>query len=407
MTSHVQEQPGVAVVGSGADAAPVQDFTHLPDLASRSLGGSVVHANDELFAERENLIKPEAPTYSTYTFGHKGQVYDGWETRRRREPGFDFAIVRLGVPGIVRGVVVDTAFFKGNYPPAVSVEGAAVEGYPSPSELQDAEWVPLVPRSPAAGDTRNAFAVDRPQRFTHVRLCMYPDGGVARLRVHGEVVPDPRFLGAGAVDLAALANGGVVSGCSNTFFSSPTNLISPGQARVMGEGWETARRRDGGNDWVEFSLAGPGVVRLAELDTSYFVGNAPGWASLRGTRRGTGAAAGSGEWTELLPRTRLQPDTRHLFRLPDAGEVDTVRLDVFPDGGMARVRLHGALSDQGRARLGLRWFNSLPAAQARQVLGEECGLDGGTADDVLTARPVQALDALPDAVRSLLAGDAR
>jgi allantoicase len=412
MSSPVQEQsarrPDADAVGvAPAGPPPVPDLTHLPDLASRSLGGSVVHANDELFAERENLIKPEAPSYSTYTFGHKGQVYDGWETRRRREPGFDFAIVRLGVAGVVRGVVVDTAFFKGNYPPAVSVEGAAVEGYPSPAELQDAEWIPLVPRSPAAGDTRNAFAVDRPQRFTHVRLCMYPDGGVARLRVHGEVVPDPRFLVPGAVDLAALANGGAVSGCSNTFFSSPTNLISPGQARVMGEGWETARRRDDGNDWVEFSLAGPGRVRLAELDTSWFVGNAPGWASLRGTRRGAGAAAGSEDWTELLPRTRLQPDTRHLFRLPDAGEVDTVRLDVFPDGGMARVRLHGALGAQGRAQLGLRWFNSLPAGQAREVLGRECGLDGGAADDVLAGRPVRDLDALPGAVRSLLTGDAR
>jgi allantoicase len=407
VSSPVQEQSDVAMADPGADAAPVQDFTRLPDLASRSLGGSVVHANDELFAERENMIKPEAPSYSTYTFGHKGQVYDGWETRRRREPGHDSAIVRLGVPGIVRGVVVDTAFFKGNYPPAVSVEGAAVEGYPSPAELLDAEWVPLVPRSPAAGDAQNVFAVDQPQRFTHVRLCMYPDGGVARLRVHGEVVPDPRFLGSGPLDLAALANGGVVSGCSNMFYSSPTNLISPGLARVMGEGWETARRRDDGNDWVEFSLAGPGVLHLAELDTSWFVGNAPGWAALRGTRRGTGAAAGSGGWTELLPRTRLQPDTRHLFRLPDVGEVDTIRLDVFPDGGMARVRLHGALSEQGRAELGLRWFNSLPAGQARQVLGQECGLDSRAVDDVLAGRPVPDPSALPGAVHSLLAGGAR
>ena len=164
------------------------DFTRLPDLASRRLGGSVVYANDELFAERENLIKPEAPAYSTYTFGHKGQVYDGWETRRRREPGHDFAIVRLGAAGVVRGVVVDTAFFKGNYPPEVSVEGTGVEGYPSPAELQEAEWVPLVPRSPAKGDAQNPFPVEVAQRFTHVRLCMYPDGGVARLRVHGEVV---------------------------------------------------------------------------------------------------------------------------------------------------------------------------------------------------------------------------
>jgi allantoicase len=368
------------------------DFTRLPDLASRRLGGSVVYANDELFAERENLIKPEAPAYSTYTFGHKGQVYDGWETRRRREPGHDFAIVRLGAAGVVRGVVVDTAFFKGNYPPEVSVEGTGVEGYPSPAELQEAEWVPLVPRSPVKGDAQNPFPVEVAQRFTHVRLCMYPDGGVARLRVHGEVVADPRFLGTGAVDLAALANGGVVTGCSNMFYSSPTNLISPGEARVMGEGWETARRRDDGNDWVELRLAGPGVVRLAELDTRYFVGNAPGWASLRG-RDGRGRPDDPAVWTELLPRTRLQPDTRHLFRLPATAEVTDVRLDVFPDGGLARVRLYGDLSAQGLATLGLHWLNSLPADQAYQVLGS-CSESRAWVERLAAGRPYADVDTL-------------
>jgi allantoicase len=373
-----------------------EDFTRLPDLASRRLGGGVVDANDELFAERENLIKPEAPDYSTYTFGHKGQVYDGWETRRRREPGHDHAVVRLGVAGVVRGVVVDTAFFKGNYPPEVSVEGAGIEGYPSPAELREPDWVELVPRSPVKGDTQNPFPVQADQRCTHVRLSIYPDGGVARLRVHGEAVPDPRFLAAGALDLAALANGGAVTGCSNMFYSSPTNLISPGEARVMGEGWETARRRDDGNDWVEFALAGPGVVRLAELDTRYFVGNAPGWASLHSTDDGG----------ELLPRSRLQPDTRHLFRLPATPEVSGVRLDVFPDGGLARVRLYGELSARGLAELGRRWLDSLPASQARQVLEHQAGLDPAEAERVVAGRPVGDLEALPGAVRSLLTGRA-
>jgi allantoicase len=359
------------------------DFTRLPDLASRRLGGGVVYANDELFAERENLIKPEAPAYSTYTFGHKGQVYDGWETRRRREPGHDEAIVRLGAAGVVRGVVVDTAFFKGNYPPEVSVEGTGVEGYPSPAELQEAEWVPLVPRSAVKGDAQNPFLVSAPERCTHVRLSIYPDGGVARLRVHGEVVPDPRFLSTGALDLAALANGGVVMGCSNMFYSSPTNLISPGEARVMGEGWETARRRDDGNDWVELALAGPGVVRLAEIDTRYFVGNAPGWARLRSV---------DGR-VELLPRTRLQPDTRHLFRLPDTPEVTAVRLDVYPDGGLARLRLYGDLSPQGLAALGLRWLNSLPTAEAHQVL-QTCCASRAWVERMAAGRPYADLDAL-------------
>ena len=255
------------------------EFTRLPDLASRALGGSVVWANDEFFAERENLIKVEEPSYSTYTFGHKGQIYDGWETRRRREPGHDWALVRLGEPGVIRGVVVNTAFFKGNYPPQISVEGVALEGHPSPEELNAADWTSLVAKTPAKGHFRNVYVVNQPERLTHVRLCQYPDGGVARLRVHGDVVPDPRYLSTGTVDLAALENGGAISGCSNMFYSSPTNLISPGQARLMGEGWETSRRRDEENDWVEFALAGPVVVQLVELDTSYFLGNAPGWAS--------------------------------------------------------------------------------------------------------------------------------
>ena len=377
------------------------DFTALPDLAVRSLGGSVVAANDELFAERENLVKPEAPSYQTYTFGHKGQVYDGWETRRRRQPGHDWAMVRLGLPGVVGGVVVDTAFFKGNYPPEVSVEGASVEGYPTPDELQEAVWTPLVPRSAVKGDAPNRFEVEVPWRFTHVRLCMYPDGGVARLRVHGEAVPDPRFLTAGALDLAALEHGGEVTGCSNMFYSSPRNLISPGLARVMGEGWETARRRDDGNDWVELRLAGAGVVRLAELDTSYFVGNAPGWASLRAVDARAADASDPAAWSELLGRTRLLPDTRHRFRLPGRAEATHVRLDVFPDGGMARVRLLGELAPAARAELALRFLNLLPEAHARQVLAADGGLEEAEAARLAASRP---LAAVPPALAGQLGG---
>ncbi len=380
-------------------ADPEPAFTRLPDLASRRLGGGVVWANDELFAERENLIKPEDPTYSTYTFGHKGQIYDGWETRRRREPGHDWALVRLGLPGVVHGVVVDTSFFTGNYPPEISVEGAALEGHPSPDELNAAEWAPLVPRSPARGDTRNAYPVHATERFTHVRLCQYPDGGVARLRVHGEVVPDPRLLTAGAVDLAALENGGGVVACSNMFYSAPANLISPGQARVMGEGWETSRRRDDGNDWVELALAGPGVVRLAELDTSWFVGNAPGAASLRGYDARAGQQPADAAL--LLPRQRLQPDTRHRFRLADGPEVTHVRLDVHPDGGMARVRLWGELSARGRGDLALRWYNLLPAAHLTALLGAR-GMTVADAESVVKDRPVSSRGALPDAVAAEL-----
>jgi allantoicase len=316
--------------------SPVEDerksmtFTHLPDLASRDVAGSVVAANDELFAERENLIKP-GPAQPTPAFGNKGKVYDGWETRRRREPGNDWAVVRLGVPGVVRGVVIDTSFFTGNFPTHASVEGLAVEGYPDASELDG--WVTLVERVGLTGDSANLFEVSSELRVTHVRLSIHPDGGVARFRVHGDPRPDPALL-TGTIDLAALENGGTVVDCSDRFYSSPTNIILPGRSRQMGDGWENARRRDDGNDHVTVRLAGRGRVRRIEIDTSYFVGNAPGWARVIGN-----------DGVVLVERTRLQPDTRHFFVVASDEPVGQVRLDVFPDGGVARLRVWGELTD--------------------------------------------------------------
>lgn len=373
--------------------------TGLIDLASRRLGGSVVTANDELFAERENLIKPGPAVSMAGRFGPKGGLYDGWETRRRRDTGHDYAIVRLGIPGIVRGVVIDTAFFAGNYPSEASVEACAVEGYPSRAELERASWVTLVPPSPLDGDAENVFTSQVEQRFTHVRLSIYPDGGVARFRVHGEAVPDPRLLAGLSLDLASSANGGVVTGCSNMFYSSPNNLLAPGLAANMGDGWETARRRDDDNDWVVVRLAGSGLARLAELDTTHFVGNAPGWARLRGCVAETADPGSGADWFDLLPRTRLQPDTRHQFRIDNAHAATHIRLDIYPDGGMARLRIHGVLTAAGQDHLALRWVNTLPDDAAIQILTQEGGLSADEVRQLLAARP---LHDLPRPVRELL-----
>jgi len=344
------------------------EFMALPDLASRRLGGSVVYANDELFAEKENLIKPGAPAFDAGEFGHKGKVYDGWETRRRREAGHDHAIVRLGCSGVVRGVVVDTSFFRGNYPPEISVEGLCADGYPSPSELEGMRWHELVGKTAAAGDAPNAYPVTDERRWTHARLSIYPDGGVARFRVHGDVVPDPAFL-TGTVDLAAMENGGLVIGCSDAFYSSPSNLIMPGLARVMSDGWENARRRGPGNDYVVVRLAAAGRPRYVEVDTSCFVGNAPGWVKLSAEANADGLGAGydglgAGRdglaWRTVLPRTRVQPDTRHRFALADPGEVTHVRLDDIPDGGLARLRVYGEVTRDGLTALTQRWLETRP-----------------------------------------------
>ncbi|MEV5568891.1 allantoicase [Spirillospora sp. NPDC052269] len=321
------------------------DFSAFPDLALRTLGGSVLAASDESFTAKENLINPWPPGFSPQTFGAKGQEYDGWETARRRpgpdgDLGHDWAVVRLGLPGVIRGVVIDTAWFKGNYPPHASVEACALGGYPGPSELADADWTEIVPRSPLQGDTVHEFPVDVERRFTHVRLHMFPDGGIARLRVHGEVVPDPSLLSGLTVDLAALENGARVTECSDEFYSSPDNMLFPGLARNQAEGWETARRRDGGNDWAVVRLAAPGRIAVAEFDTTNLKFNAPAEVSLS-------ISADASVWREILPRTRLQPDTRHRFRLDSDAEATFARVDVHPDGGLARLRLPGTLTPAG------------------------------------------------------------
>jgi allantoicase len=375
-------------------------FTTLPDLASRALAGSVVYANDELFAQRENLITPGRAVFSTEDFGHKGKVYDGWETRRRREPGHDWAIVRLGVPGVVHGVNIDTSWFKGNYPPYASVEAASFEWHPSVEELEGADWVTLVEKSPVAGDTDNYFSVDDGRRYTHLRLTIYPDGGVARFRVHGEPVPDPRFL-TGTVDLAALENGGSVVDCSNMFYSSPTQILQPGRARIMGEGWENARRRDDGNDHVTVKLAAPGLVRRVEIDTSYFVGNAAGWARLSGVNEATGDVDDPSTWTELIPKTRLQPDTRHFFRVRPDAAVTHVRLDVYPDGGLARMRVNGEVDEAALRAAVVRWLDLLPENHAVEVLSTSGGLSGEEAEALVGKRPF-GQGAVPDEVVAAL-----
>jgi len=334
-------------------------WRELPDLASRRLGGGVVGANDEFFAAADNLVAAEPPGFSPRTFGAKGQVYDGWETRRRREAGHDWAVVRLGAAGVVRGVVVDTSHFTGNFPPEAAVEACRVHGYPSLAALVNAAWTTIVPRSPLVGDAVNTFDVADDGVFTHVRLVIFPDGGVARLRVHGDVVPDPLRFPDGWLDLAALENGGRVVGCSDRFYGAPAQLIEPGLARTMGEGWETRRRRGPGNDWVLVRLAAPGRIRLAELDTSHFKGNAPGAALLRGVDARRHDLDDEAAWSELLPKTDLRPDTRHRFEVT-AGPVTHVRLDIFPDGGMARLRLHGHLDDGVPDALRAAWTGDAP-----------------------------------------------
>jgi allantoicase len=330
------------------------DFTELIDLAAERLGGAVLLANDEFFAPKENLLKPEPAIFVEGKYTDLGKWMDGWETRRKRTPGFDWCIIRLGLPGIVRGVVVDTSYFRGNYPEHCSIEACAIDRQPTVDQLMDSSvpWTEILPRLPLQGDTLNSFPIASESRFTHLRLNIFPDGGVARLRVFGEVVPDWTFIGQSSeIDLAAVENGGLVLSCSDMFFGHRHNLIMPGRALNMSDGWETKRRRGPGHDWAIIKLGHNGRIGRLEVDTSYFKGNFPESCSLEACN-GVGLSLEqltepSMAWKAVLPRTNLQAHTRHYFgdELADAGDVTHVKFSIFPDGGVSRLRVYGKIAE--------------------------------------------------------------
>jgi allantoicase len=336
-------------------------FTALADLASARVGGRALAANDEFFAPKSNLLKPEPAIFVPGKFTTKGKWMDGWESRRRRTPGHDWCVIALGMRGVVRGVNVDTRHFTGNHPAQASLEAIDATGRP-PAALfakEGAPWVTLLPASSLRGDGDNLFEVADEQPWTHVRLNIFPDGGVARLRVFGDVTVDWRRVvnRRTSIDLAALTNGGLVLAASDMHFGARDNLIMPGRAANMGDGWETRRRRGPGYDWAIIRLGTAGTVSRIEIDTNHFKGNYPESASLDGCLApGATLAAltsASSHWRELLPRTKLKAHHRHFFtnELLDIGAVSHVRLNIFPDGGVSRLRIYGTVAgDQLRGR---------------------------------------------------------
>jgi allantoicase len=350
----------------------MSDFRELLDLASARIGASVLYATDDYFAGKENLLRAEKPVWKEHEYTDRGKWMDGWESRRKRTIGHDFAMVRLGLRGVVRGVVVDTAFFRGNYPSHCSIEGCYARPESDVESLLAANWVDMLQKSELKGDSENLFAIDSPYAFTHLRLHIYPDGGVARLRVHGEAAPDWRREGGLSIetDLASAEHGGDVLACSDMFFGPKHNLIMPGRAANMSDGWETKRRRGPGNDWVIVKLATEGTLHRIEIDTNHFKGNYPDTCSIDGTRAFT-----DDEWFEVLPRTKLQAHTRHIFadELASPGPVTHLRLNVFPDGGVSRFRVHGVATNEGRGDAVARYVNTLPDDVAAVRLRSCCG----------------------------------
>jgi allantoicase len=329
------------------------EFTNLADLASARVGGKAIATNDDFFAPRASLIKPEPAIFIPGKYTPRGKWMDGWESRRRRVPGHDWCIVQLGMRGIVHGVNVDTSFFTGNFPSHSSIEaidsprGVKASIYAA----EGAPWTTLLEKVELRGNGENLFAIADRRPWTHLRLSIYPDGGVARLRVHGEVAVDWNRVAPGkkVVDLAVITNGGLFMSASDLHYGTKGALIMPDRAKNMGDGWETRRRRGPGHDWAIVRLGAPGVISKLEIDTNHFKGNYPDRASLDGcfAPNASSDVLQAASWTPILPETKMSANKRHFFagkQLQQTGPFSHVRLNMFPDGGISRLRVHGTLA---------------------------------------------------------------
>jgi allantoicase len=317
------------------------------NLADPRLGAQALEASDEFFAPKERMLNAEPAVFIVGKYDNNGKWMDGWETRRKRVSGSDWCVVKLARPGVIKGIDIDTSHFTGNFPPAASIEGAhVVNGAPT----QATQWTEVVPSMTLQGNTHHYVDIASEQPFTHLRVNIYPDGGIARLRVYGQPQLDWSIASRTELfDLAAMENGAYVVGANNQHFGPASTLLMPGRGANMGDGWETRRRREPGNDWCIVALAQPGVIKKIEVDTAHFKGNYPDRCSLQAAyvKGGTDSSLVTQAmfWPVLLGEQKLQMDKQHVFEseLAALGSVTHVRFNIYPDGGVSRLRLFGTL----------------------------------------------------------------
>ena len=325
-------------------------LANMTDLASERLGGKALLCSDDFFAEKENLLKPGRGVFITDKYTDRGKWMDGWESRRKRGPGYDWCIIQLATAGIIHGVDIDTNHFMGNHPPVASLDACYIATNDS-IDMETIKWTEILPKSALNPGSQHLLEIADKNVYSHVRLNIFPDGGVARLKIYGEVVKDWSMLKADEIiDLAAALNGAKSVLCNDMFFSHMDNLIMPGRGVNMGDGWETKRNRTPNNkDWVIVRLAHEGRIQKAMIDTCHFKGNYPDSCMIEGCSApaGTDFATTVVEWETILPQQKLQADHEHYFEkeIVNSHKYFThVRLIIFPDGGISRMRLGGTAS---------------------------------------------------------------
>lgn len=320
-------------------------FTTKTDLAAARLGGKVLYCTDDFFAEKENLIMPGRGVFIADKYTERGKWMDGWESRRKRTSGHDWAVIQLAAPGRITGFDIDTNFFLGNHPPHAAVEAAFLQNVEGIEDWDAVEWKSLIPQSHLDAGSQNFFSNDNSSLFTHVRLHIYPDGGVARFRVYGDVFKDwDKTDSNELIDLASALNGAKAIACNDMFFSDMSNLLMPNRGANMGDGWETKRNRTPNNrDWVIVKLACEGTIESILVDTCHFKGNYPDSCSIEGCicDDDERLLKDDAAWQIILHPSKLSADTEHDFMAESKGPFTHVRLNIFPDGGISRLRLFG------------------------------------------------------------------
>ena len=328
-------------------------FTSMTDLASERLGGKTLLCSDDFFAEMENLLKPGRGIFIADKYTDRVKWMDGWESRRKRTEGHDWCVMRLATSGIIHGFDIDTNHFLGNHPPFASVEAANVKTEDWDFNPDKIKWNEILPRSPLNPGSQNFFEVNDQNIYSHIRLNIFPDGGVARLKVYGEVFKDWNLLkNEKEIDLAAAVNGARAILCNDMFFSHMNNLIMPGRGINMGDGWETKRNRTPGNkDWVIVRMAHKGIINQLLIDTCHFKGNYPDSCMVEGCNinleEENKLITDESKWMIILLQSKLKADHEHYFKeeIKEKGPFTHVRLTIFPDGGISRMRLFGKISE--------------------------------------------------------------
>jgi allantoicase len=315
------------------------------NLAEPRLGSKVIFKTDDFFASANRIINPNPPIFKEGVFDKHGKWMDGWETRRRRRrKGFDYLIIKLGKPGKIFNVDVDTAHFSGNQPTYTSLEACHSNKKPN----NKSKWITILNKKKLGPNKNHNFKIKNKSIFTHVKLNIYPDGGIARLRIYGEVEMKKVNFGNKIINLSSMLNGASIIGCNNEHFGKAENTLAPGKGKNMGDGWETRRSRGKNFDWLIIKLGRTGTINRIEIDTHHFKGNYPDMCSVQATYvpnkiSNYSVVKKSNKWKSLLNKVKLKANKKHSFnnKTMQKNKINYIKINIYPDGGISRIRTFG------------------------------------------------------------------